>query len=328
VLNVSRPISSLATGCVVALTALGVASPGAAEFPGRAGRIAFMERDPAGRWQVWTASAKLRSKRQLTSSPGDSGWAAWSPDGSRVAFDSNRADPNHKDRRQINDVFVMNTDGSGVRKLTHSKGSSADAAWSPDGSLIAFDSDHGDYPAGQGIYLLASDGRYLRRVTRLAAGAANDSAPRFSPDGKRLVFTRYRGTGRAERAALFTVRLDGSDLRQLTSFAIHAGDADWSPDGTRIVFEAYPNPDSYGDIYVIASTGGPATNLTRNPVGQAGSADPVWSPEGRKILFLDNRRVGGMGTTGLATMTPAGASRKFISTTNLELHQPDWESVG
>ena len=65
---------------------------------------------------------------------------------------------------------------------------------------------------------------------------------RFSPDGNRLVFTRYRGTGRAEKAALFTVRLDGSDLHQLTSFAIHAGDADWSPDGKRIVFEAYPNP--------------------------------------------------------------------------------------
>ena len=51
------------------------------------------------------------------------------------------------------------------------------------------------------------------------------------------------------------------------------------------------------------------------------------SPDGRKILFLDNRRVQGVGRTGLATMDPNGSARTFISTANLELHQPDWESA-
>ena len=134
----------------------------------------------------------------------------------------------------------MNDDGSDVTKLTDSQGASADAAWSPDGSLIAFDADRGDYPAGQGIYVMENKGANPRRITSVPANAENDLTPRFSPDGSRLVFTRYRGKGRAEKAALFTVRLDGSSLHQLTSFSIHAGDADWSPDGTQIAFEAYP----------------------------------------------------------------------------------------
>lgn len=251
----------------------------------------------------------------------------WSPDGSKLAFDSSRTDPDPGDSKQINDIFVMNADGSRVTKLTDSKGGSADAAWSPDGSLIAFDADRRDYPAKQGIYVMDTTGGDLRRITILPGSAANDLAPRFSPDGSRLAFTRYRGKGRAEKAALFTVRLDGSNLHQLTSFSMHAGDADWSPDGRRIVFEAYPNPDAYGDIYVVPAKGGRAINLTRNPIGQAGSADPVWSPNRRKILFFDNRRVRGVGRTGLATMNPNGSGRRFISTNNLELHQPDWETV-
>jgi Tol biopolymer transport system component len=93
------------------------------------------------------------------------------------------------------------------------------------------------------------------------------------------------------------------------------------------VFEAYPNPDAFGDIYVVAAGGGRARNLTRNPVGEAGSADPVWSPDGRKILFLDNRYVNGVGRTGLATMSPDGTGRAFVSSANVEEHQPDWESM-
>ena len=99
------------------------------------------------------------------------------------------------------------------------------------------------------------------------------------------------------------------------------------PDGKRIVFEAYPNPDAYGDIYVVDATGGSPVNLTRNPAGQSGSADPAWSPDGRRIVLLDNRVVNGVGRTGLATMKPDGSDLHFISSKNLEAHQADWQSI-
>ena len=295
----------------------------------RNGRIAFMRADARGRWQVWVASARLTGAKQLTSGPADSGWPVWSPDGTKLAFDSNRVDPSPNDSTTINDVFTMNAGGSGVTKLTDSVGASADAAWSPNGSRIAFDADRGDPRSKQGIYTMNSDGGAVRRVTILPRGYEFDLAPRYSPDGKQLVFTRYRGKGcpqpycPSEKAALFLVGLDGSGLRRLTSFAIHAGDADWSPDGRRVVFEAYPN-GPYGDVYVIGANGRNLRNLTRDATGQA---DPVWSPDGAKILFLDNRIVRGRGRTGLATMRPDGSRRGFISTENLEAHQPDWDAI-
>lgn len=296
-----------------------------ATSPGRNGRIAFMRRDGNGHWQIWVADSHLETAKKLTNGPADSGWAVWSPEDKKLAFDSNRTDPNPNDSTNVNDVFTMNADGSGTVKLTDSTGSSGDAAWSPDGSLIAFDSDRGHPSSSQGIYTMRPDGTQLRRVTTLPPGYEYDLAPRFSPDGRRLVFTRYRGKDRSETAALFVVNLDGSRLRRLTSLAIHAGDADWSPNGKRIVFEAYPNPDAYGDVYVVGADGRNLKNLTRNPAEQAGSADPVWSPDGTKILFLDNRRVKGIGKSGLATMNADGSARAFVSRHPVESHQPDWE---
>jgi TolB protein len=295
--------------------------------PGKNGQIAFIRKDAGGHWQIWTSGRRLEGARQITSRAADSGWPVWSPDGRKLAFDSSRTDPNPNDSTAVNDVFTMNPDGSDVAKLTDSVGASADAAWSADGSLIAFDADRGDRTSQQGIYVMRPDGSDTRRVTTLPAGYQADLAPRFSPDGKRLVFTRYRGSGGSEKAALYVVRLDGTGLRRLTTFAIHAGDADWSPDGKRIVFEAYPSARSYGDVWVIGVNGRGLRNLTRNPLGEAGSADPVWSPDGTKILFLDNRVVRGNGRTGLATMRPDGSARAFLSRANIESHQPDWQSI-
>jgi Tol biopolymer transport system component len=304
-----------------------VAPLGGATSPGRNGRIAYMLKDGADHWQVWVASGRLTHPKKLTNGAADSGWAVWSPDGKTLVFDSNRTDPDPSDANVVNDVFSMRPDGSQVTRLTDSKGLSGEPALSPDGLSIAIEADRGDPAHAEGIYVMEADGGELRRVTAPAAGL-RDGKPRFSPNGKRLVFTRYRGQGRAEKAALFTVRLDGTGVRRLTAYTLHVDDSDWSPDGRRIVFDAYPDPDAYGDIYVVDADGRHLRNLTRNPKGEAGSADPVWSPDGRTVLLLDNRIVRGKPRTGLATMWPDGTARRFVSQKNGEIHQPDWESAG
>jgi hypothetical protein len=76
-----------------------------------------------------------------------------------------------------------------------------------------------------------------------------------------------------------------------------------------------------------AAFGTQAEESHPQPVREAGSADPVWSPDGTRILFLDNRVVRGKGRTGLATIRPDGSARTFLSRANIESHQPDWQSI-
>jgi Tol biopolymer transport system component len=309
--------------------AAALAGSSQATSPGLNGRIAYMVKDRAGHWQVWVANSDLSGAKELTRGRSAGGWAVWSPNGKRLAFQSDfQGGRAERTPKHSTNLFVMNPDGSGVKRLTDSKGVSGDAAWSPKGSSIAFDSDRGSRKRFSAIYLMHANGRKPRRVTR-PRHPLSDYKPRFSPDRTHLLFARARGTSATAPAALFTVRLDGTDLRQLTPYSLRVDDADWSPGGKRIVFEAYPHghDNAYGDIFVIDASGGRAVNLTRNPVGQAGSLDPVWSPDGQKILFLDIRVVNGVGRYGLATINPDGSNRQFISSKNLEEHQADWESI-
>jgi Tol biopolymer transport system component len=321
-LSTLHVISAAAFAAAGTLT-LALASSSQATLPGKDGRIAYMVKDGAGHWQIWVANADLSGARRLTRGRYDSGWPVWSPNGKQLAFDSDRTDHTPNDSHQVNDVFVMKPDGSGVKKLTDSKGVNGDDAWAPNGAWIAFDSDRGSRKGFSAIYIIRPNGRGLRKLTN-PRPPLSDYKPRFSPDGKLIVFTREHGTANFGSAALFTMRLDGSHLRRLTPFSFHADDSDWSPDGKQIVFDGYPGSEAFGDIYSVDANGGSVVNLTRDADGQA---DPAWSPDGTKILFLDNRRVNGIGRTGLATMNPDGSNRQFISSKNVEAHQADWESL-
>jgi hypothetical protein len=77
-----------------------VAPPSAkAAFPGQNGRIVFWRLDSAGFVQTWVADKDLSDQAQLTSESADSGWAVWKPGGAKLAFDSDRADPDPTDAR-------------------------------------------------------------------------------------------------------------------------------------------------------------------------------------------------------------------------------------
>jgi Tol biopolymer transport system component len=296
---------------VVVLTSCGGRSQETKNPANSTPSIAFMKQDSDGFWQTWVANKDLSDQVKLTSESADSGWAVWKPGGAKLAFDSNRADPDPDDPNVINDIFTMNLDGSGIVKLTHSESLDSDAGWSPDGSQIAFASDRARSSGRTEIYVMDADGTNVRRVTTLPRKAKFDFAPRFSPDGTKLVFTRYiTDTG---RSALFTVRVDGGGLKQLTPWGNGAEDADWSPDGKKLVFEAYPDLGSRGEVFTIDADGQQLTNLTDNDRSGGGSSDPVWSLDGTKILFLSEHFFSGESGIGLATMNPDGTDRHFIS---------------
>ena len=188
---------------------------------GLPGIIVFQRSDQDDQWQLWVANADLSNQRQITSGPYTSGFATWNPDGTRLAFDSNRSDPDLTDDDFPNDVFTMNPDGTGVVQVTNFGGGfSGDPGWSPDGKWLTYESDGGDYPAKQGIYVSRPDGSHLRRVTTLPEGYEFDAAPQFSPDGKRIVFTRFHLDDQGnETSALHVVNVDGTHETRLDATA-------------------------------------------------------------------------------------------------------------
>ena len=183
---------------------------------------------------IWRVRADgTGSPEQITKDPGDDRAAAFSPDGTMLAFDSTRA--------LGTDVWVMRADGSDPHQLTFDHGFAWGATWSPDGRSIVFNAwrKH-EERFNQDLYRIDPDGR---NETRLTQNADPELEPSWSPDGKRIVFRRITGDDDGE---IVSIDADGND-EQLLSRApgsaddMTSGGGTWAPDG-RIAFARADNP--------------------------------------------------------------------------------------
>ena len=218
------------------------------------------------------------SVRRLSRTSRYEGFPSWSPDGSQIVF---VAAP-----KGDSDVYVMNADGTGVRRLAGSARRANDLypAWSPDGRLIAFTSNRDGVE--NELYVMRADGTGLRRLTR-TPDWVDDTAPRFSPDGRYLVFSSNRVS--FFNYELFRIRVsDGRGLTRLTFWGSGKDGApgddllpDYSPDGTRIAFVS----DRRGGyaIWVMNANGKDLREVTRHP--RLNVVFPRFSPDGRSLLY-------------------------------------------
>lgn len=199
----------------------------------------------------------------LVQNPADDGSPAVSPDGRRLAFDSDR-DGNFE-------IYVVNFDKTQLKRLTKNPARDVSPAWSPDTKTIAFMSDRATPGKGFDVYTMAAaDGTHVERLTT----TGSSWFPQFSPDGKKLAFH----VGRDVNVLDLTTKV----MTPLTEDPDNGMYPSWSPDGQQIAFMSWRNGRT--QIFTMTADGKDQKPLVTLASGSA--IDPRWSPDGRHIVFV------------------------------------------
>jgi dipeptidyl aminopeptidase/acylaminoacyl peptidase len=266
------------------------------------------------RGAIWVAKLDgSEEPRRFTSGERRDVSPQWSPDGSWLAFVSNRGG-----EKQQPQLYVIPSGGGEARKLTDLKESVEEIAWAPDSARLAFtarvrDEAYEEEDEGKRkprrvtrlFYKLDSVGwttdrrRHLHVVDldggeprRLTDGDCEDGNPAWSPDGARIVFSALRGerwdTDLVSR--LYTVDAGGGEPEEIPGPAGSYEQPAFSPDGTRIAYRFTPDDRTFphhGQIGVMQADGSDAKLLTTSLDRQCspfdGSREPLW--DGERIVF-------------------------------------------
>jgi TolB protein len=180
--------------------------------------------------------------------------AQWSPDGRRLSFDRMPAGPDWRHSR----IWTIRPDGTGARPL----GRGTWGRWSPDGTKLVLSATT---PNSDGdLFVMNPDGSGRHR---LLATPENEQPAAWSPDGKRILFTRFGSDG----ADVYVMDADGSHVRRLTRSSGDDVAAGWSPDGSSIVFTS--DRSGLTQIYMMDPDG---CNQRILSPGGTNQFDPSW----------------------------------------------------
>jgi TolB protein len=216
----------------------------------------------AGSANIYLVNADGSEAKNLTDNKFQNISPAWSPDGKRIAFSS--------DRDGDLNVYVMGADGKNVTRLTRDHTDRL-PSWSADGKTIVFCRATDD---GSRIYSVPAAGGEAKEL-----GEGDGWDPAFSPDGKKVLFTSMRDGGGFR---VYVMDADGKNVKALTEkpnpngFVYPA----WSPDGKRIAWTDHT--DDGLQVFVADADGKNAKQVTKLG-GVATYA--AWSPDGKTIAF-------------------------------------------
>ena len=232
------------------------------------------------------------------------------------------------------DIYVMDTDGTNVRRLTYHPTTDSVPSWSPDGRQIAFTSHRNNVSGAYNteVYVMDSDGTNIRRLTH---HLGVDAPASWSPDGKQIAFVSERD-GNFE---IYVMTPDGANLRNLTQHPSIDTAPSWSPDGRQIVFASNRRRffEEFGhfsgtDLYVMNADGSDVRRLTGRPGAPHQELDmtPCWSPDGKRIVFTSFRgdAIRDGGSYDIYVMDADGNNQKNISPSLAWEMDPCWSSDG
>jgi Tol biopolymer transport system component len=259
-------------------------------------------------WDLALADPSTSAVSHLTDTRKPENGAVFSPDGSLIAF--TRPGPEN------GDLFVMNRDGSGTRRLTGGKTLDMFADWSPDGTQIAYSAlrlGMSRIP-GEGIWILDVSTGKRRHLSH----GANDQGAQWSPDGSEVLFYGLRG---GDYDVLLADASEGT-VQRLTQDRRNDLFPVWDADGNSVVVTRTVERDRYRrHLFRLDLATGTETRLTpRHSSDESG----VVSPDGTLIAFL---RCPGT-TCGLWVMNADGTDQRKLFGGGVEAGPPVWSPDG
>jgi Tol biopolymer transport system component len=273
-----------------------------ANFPGHPGRIAFSAGAPGPTYAIRTVTPKGTGLRtvftHLSASLQAEGRPAYSADGSVIAFALDH------------DIYLINSDGSGLRQVTVSPGRDSDPSFSPDGSHIVFSRAA---TSGSDIYTVAIDGSGL---TQLTTDPGNDYQPTWSPNGRLIAFV----SNRSGSSHVWLMRSDGSYQHLLVPDNPHRADGqvqpEFAPSGARLVVSRGAH------LMTMRLNGTHRRTLNRGGI----LISPVYSPDGRRIAAIEGFR--GRHNYSLVVISASDGSHKRTIRSHIsDLYGVAWQPL-
>jgi len=286
----------------LALAAMVVVAPAHAAFPGANGKIAFEAIAPDRvQTEIFTINPDGSGRTQLTADAAHSYDPAWSPDGARIVFASQR------DGDVNGDIYSMNADGTGVVRLTSELGADTDPNWSPDGTKIVWSAVRWvrqgpiEFELIQ-VYTMNADGTDERNISNTLD--QHETSPVWKPDGTKILFGRD--------GAVWEMNPDGTGKAPTTL----PSTGPWSPDGAHVAYVTCCH-DQFGnrEIHTTAQAGA----LARGD-------SPAWSPDGTKLAYQAVEEIPPAGGGYMLwTMSADGTNR--IQLSPLHGTDADWQPL-
>lgn len=260
-------------------------------------KIAFVS-NSTGKKEIYTCDFDGKNIKQITSHKSISLTPSISSNGRWLAYTSYlKGKP---------DIFLQNLkNNTGV--IISKKGVNITPVWIPNQSKLAASLS---FTNDQGIYLVNTNGRVVKRLTKKWSKWGIDLSPTFSPDGKKMAFV----SNRSGMPQIFIKNFVDNSVKRLTFFGRYNTSPRWSPTGDKIAYSSMVKGKI--DIFVTELNGEPPVMLTSTGDNES----PSWSPDGTHIIFSSRRE----GMEKLYIMTSFGTDQKRLLNMEGKQTSPFW----